>query len=164
MKKFSFALDRVLDFRSQVEEAERSRLNALAAQRVRLLEEAQEKRRQSRAARLALLSRSTFPAADLKYAHDYAGSLERSREETLGRAEQVEQRRREQREIVIEARRKKRLLEILRARKLARYSKAAGREQENLIADLHLAKLNRESADFAPPSLKKSSKFAAVAR
>jgi|GEM_PF-1213657 len=155
MKKFSFALDRVLDFRRQVEEIERSRLAALAAQRSLLLEEAQEKRRQSRAVRLTPFSRSTFPALDLQYAYNYANWLERSREAALGRAERVEQRRREQMGIVIEARRKTRLLEILRAKKLARHSQASGREQENLIADLHLAKLTRESADCARVSPKK---------
>jgi hypothetical protein len=51
-----------------------------------------------------------------------------------------------QRKVVADARRARRLLEILRQKKFAAHARLSLREEDAIAADLHLAKLSRERA------------------
>ena len=153
MKRFSFSLERVLEFRRQQEELERNRMEALAAQRLHLGQRAIEMEEQSRQARAGCAAGTGVPAIEIRQAFDYAQTLWWAREETLAQRESVERQRREQMQVVIEARRRVQLLEKLRSEQWSRHRKQADREAETLAGELHLAKLRREqTGSAAPPS------------
>jgi hypothetical protein len=141
MKRFSFRLERVLQFRRQMKELELSRLERLARQRMELTRRAAEYAEQSLLLRSASISRQTAGGLDLRRAHEYAQALRRSGEQALAQAQQVEQQRRKQLKAVIRAGRQVKLLELLRARKLRLHAQLTGREQDALAAELYLAKL-----------------------
>jgi len=145
MKRFTFSLERVLDFRRQQQDVERLRLEALAAERRRLEQDAVRMLEQSRSTRTECASTASLSALELRQAYEYSNALRRSRDEALGQAGRVERQRSHQQLLVVAARRNVRLLELLRTRKLARHSRLAGREQEALAGELHLAKLRREA-------------------
>ena len=139
MKRFSFPLDRVLEFRRQIQELESGKLQALAAQRGRLLDRAGEIHQQARFIRAESVSCRTAFAGELQHAHEYVQALGRARETALAQADSVERQRKQQMTVVIEARRNTRLLELLRAKRLRRHAAMAAREQEALAGELFLA-------------------------
>ncbi len=141
MKRFSFSLERVLEYRRQVEDVERARLAGLVAGRSRLLDQAAEVRQESQAARL-MVQTCRIQGTDLRRAYEYASSLERHREQIIVQADRVDADRRSQLAVVLEARRQTRLLELLRSKKLRQYRRLADREQENLAGELYLAKIS----------------------
>lgn len=144
MKRFSFPLERVLEYRRQLEEIEIGRLHLLIAERQRLLDQAGRLGREAQRVRTEPISRPILPALELRRGYEYAESLRRSRESTLARAEVADQQRRAQLQVVIEARRNTRLLELLRAKRLRRHARLADRQQETLAGELYLAALGRE--------------------
>jgi len=144
MKRFVFPLQRVLDFRQQQEEVERGRLAGLGAERRRLERQAEVQGSESRALRGAFAGRAVVEAAVLRQAFDSAESLLRGRQRSLELASIAEQRRVEQLDVVLEARRRVRLLELLRSRRRSRHRRQADREQEALAGELYLARLRRE--------------------
>ncbi len=150
MKRFAFSLQRVLEFRRQIEERERGLLESLGTRRRRLLEQAAQHEEESRRARAEPVQRSFLAGLDLRYAYQYAQALGRARKEALAEAERVDQQRQQQLGVVIEARRNTRLLEMLRSKRLRRRLRLADREQEAIAGELHLAKLRR---DLSTPSL-----------
>lgn len=154
MKRFSFPLARVLDYRRQAEDLERGRLEALVARHQRLIARAGEDARRSREVRSEPLTRTLVASVDLQRAWAYADLLERSRVEALAEAACIEQQVRAQRAVVLEARRARRLLEILREKKLARHARLEARDQESLAGELHLARLGREPAHLPSESKK----------
>ncbi|HYM09663.1 MAG TPA: hypothetical protein VEU62_02980 [Bryobacterales bacterium] len=152
MKRFSFSLERVLEFRRQLEELERGRLQSLEARRVSLLQRAGEMAAEARLCRLRPASQAAISALDLRSAYDYAQALGRAREETLGEAARVAQQRQAQMVTVIQARRGVKLLEILRSKQLRRHMRLADREMEAVASELHLAKLGREGRPVPSPA------------
>ncbi len=145
MKRFTFPLQRVLELRRQQEDMERSRLARLAAERLRLEEQAELQAEESRRTRAACASEAALPGGDVRLAYDGAAALLRARERSLELARDAERRRQDQLAVVLDARRRVRLLEILRARRLGRHGRLAAREAETIAGELHLAKLFRES-------------------
>lgn len=145
MKRFTFRLQRVLEFRRQQEDVEQGRLSLLAAERVKLERQAERQGAESREVRLACASAALLPALLVRQAYESAAALRRAREHSLGLARQAEQKRLQQLGVVLEARRRVRLLELLRDRQRFRHARSAQRELEATAGELHLAKLLRES-------------------
>jgi len=146
MKRFRFSLQRVLEYRRQQEDLESGRLAPLAAERVRLERQAEGQGVESREVRAACAAAGALPAFMVRQAFDAAAGLLRARERSLDLAQQAEQRRLQQLEVVMEARRRVRLLELLRHKRKLRHGRAADQELEAIAGELHLAKLRRESA------------------
>lgn len=148
MKRFSFPLRRVLEFRRQQEELEIGRVQALAGLRGRLEQQASQMREESRQWRAGCATVTHITGSELAQAFQYAHALGEAREQTLTRAEQVEMDRRRQMEVVVEARRRVRLLELLRARKFTQHARLTGREEEILATEAHLARMRREEKNI----------------
>lgn len=146
MKRFSFPLERVLEFRRQLAELEEARLHALAAARRQLLAQAVEMAKQSRLVRVEATARTAITSLELQSSYEYARALERSRQSTLDRAEQLERQRLDQLTRVLGARRDTRLLELLRAKRLRGHVRLADREAEAIAGDLYLAGLRGKTA------------------
>jgi len=144
MKQFTFPLQRILEIRRHQEEAERLRLQQLRVERLRLQDQAQQLFEQSRLARIECVSGPGIEARQLQAAYDYARAMDRDRTETLARAAELDQRAGQQLQSVLLARRNVRLLEIMRARRLAAHNRSVDREQESVASDLHLAKRERQ--------------------
>jgi flagellar export protein FliJ len=140
MKRFVFPLQRVLEFRRQEEEAERGRLEQLAAERARLERLAEELGEESRQERATCAGVRSLPAAELQQRYEGAAALLRARGRSLEEAKQTEGKRAEQLRIVLEARRRVRLLELLRGKKRSKHGRLADRELETLAGELYLAR------------------------
>lgn len=140
MKRFLFSLQKVLDFRRQQEEVERGRLARLAAERARLERHAAEQGEESRRERAACARATSVPAEDLRRSYEGAATLLRARERSLEEAKQTEEKRVEQLGVVLEARRRVKLLELLREEKRFRHDRLAGRELETVAGELYLAR------------------------
>ncbi len=146
MKRFLFPLQRVLEYRRQQEALEMGRLAPLAAERVRLERQAEGQGAESREVRAACATAGPVRAIVVRQAFEAAASLLRARERSLDLARQAEHKRLQQLGVVMEARRRVRLLELLRHRRKLRHSRAADQELEAIAGELHLAKLRRESS------------------
>jgi hypothetical protein len=144
MKRFNFPLDRVRNWRHDQAEIEEMRLRqmytemrAVEADRKALVEEADRSRR-------AVLAQHYVTALDLSSLeafHEYA--VEQLRRLDAKRRE-VETRIQEQQVRVLEAHRSFQLLDGLRDRALVSWTAARDKEQEELAAELFLAKRSQE--------------------
>lgn len=143
MRKFQFRLERVLGWRRTQLELEEHKLKTLAAEM-----DAIERRRAQLALDRTLAERHVLaePRLDGSLLEAHAAylaglSLQEQRLERV-RQEQ-EQRIASQHQRVLEARRRCRLLERLRARALADWQAEADRELENTATELYLARWNQ---------------------
>ena len=140
MRAFSFPLERVLAVRRlQLDIAEAGLKETLTRksyfrQRGRALEQ-QSRQLLDETARLP-----TTTGAALRSANSYVERLGRERLHASATERKLEQDRRDQLSAVVEARRRVRLLETLRSKKLRRHAKATARLQESEVAELHVAK------------------------
>ena len=141
MKAFRFPLERVLEWRTRQVEIEEAKLQSLAAEREALRRRAADLESElEEAGRSVVAMRS--PASEELFAldryHRYAVS---ERVRLAAAAHDCEKRMAGQRDRVAEARRRQELLEHLRQRRRAEWQAAFDREQDNLAAELHLAKI-----------------------
>ncbi len=140
MRAFSFPLERVLAVRRlQLDIAKAGLKETLARmsyfrQRGRALEQ-QSRQLLDETARVSLTSGAALRSTDA-----YVERLARERLHASATERKLEQDRRDQVSAVIEARRRVRLLETLRSKKLRRHAKATARLQESEAAELHVAK------------------------
>ena len=140
MKRFEFKLARVRDFRRQQLEVEEAKLEVLRAERqaleagsLRLVNEAAETRNALRATRP--VEAQELVAAD-RYLHYLAAEEKRQ----AAKMAEWQQRTATQQQAMLEARRRLRLLEKLEEKQLRMWKEEVDREQENLSAELYLAR------------------------
>jgi flagellar export protein FliJ len=144
MKRFTFRLERILEWRRGRMEAEQRALERLLAERARLeaqqafLESALEAARRS--VREASAAGQTVEAQTLVALENFSRSIRREQSRLLARRAELERTISAQRERLISARRDYRLLEKLRARALAAWERDYAREVEALASELHLAR------------------------
>jgi flagellar export protein FliJ len=143
MKRFEFRLERVRDFRRQQLELEEAKLERLDAERQEL--EAESARIESETVRtrdLLMVTTSAeareLAAADL-YLRHLADVRKRHDEKVAGFQARIHK----QREAVIEARRRVRLMEKLEQQQLSDWTAESDREQENVASELFLARWNK---------------------
>jgi flagellar biosynthesis chaperone FliJ len=144
MQRFHFRLDRVLAWRGtqlEMEQYQMKRLSAVLEQmecdRALLLVE------RTRAER-AVLGGGSIDGADLAAHAAFLVRLGNQERELDRRRQQQEQRLAEQHQHLMEARRRVRLLERLKTRRLAEWELELGRELEQFAAEAHLARWNAE--------------------
>jgi len=140
MKRFDFPLERVRRWRSEQVSIEELKLQQLRAQRDALAAGKQQVRDELAQVERDLFGRSSLEPIDLE-------SLDSYRFFVRGRVRDFEQRERqceakinEQRAKVLETRRRFKLLDGLKQNAFAEWRAAADKEQEDLAAELYLAK------------------------
>lgn len=141
MKRFEFRLGRVLDFRREQAELERSRLENLLAQVQRIDHEKESLQSEAADARFQVTGSVSVAGEELfalsgfeRHIRNRTALLDQMRQET-----QLQVRR--QHAIVVEAERKVKLLLRLRQRKLTIWTRDEQKELEILAAESYLSRL-----------------------
>jgi len=140
MKSFSFPLERVREWRSEQLDVEEGTLRALVAGRMALMSRRQELLEDRRSLDLALTRAREVTAEALAALEAYRRWIKAETQRLATAILEAESRVAAQRQRVIEAQRNCRLLGKLRERALRQWWKDAGRETENLAAEIYLAK------------------------
>ncbi len=145
MKRFCFALDRIRRFRSEQAELEELKLQQL---RGRLAELDGQRRRvaiERERSDQSVLEQPSIEARELQSLGAYRRHLGNQVRDLETHQRQCENQVREQRLRLIEARQKVELLERLKQKALAEWSRAGDREEEALATELFLAKRARHA-------------------
>ncbi len=147
MKRFQFPLERVRKWRQEESELQEMRLRPLCDDLRAIESEQRELASEVDRCRRNVLTQTAVPSEDL-------AALEKFREYAVRQSRRLEAKRREararveeQRQRVIEAHRRFELLERLRAKALTSWTVERDKDQEQLAAELYLAKLGREGKD-----------------
>jgi flagellar export protein FliJ len=150
MKPFCFPLQRVLEFRaSRVEEEERKL--GLLQQELAGLESAIEQVEQSRRkSAMSVAAAEASRGEELTAMTSFCARLERNRTVLDGKRSVCAQKLARQQENYLEARREHRLLEKLRDRQLAEWTRAEGRELDKVAGELYLARWESDKAGDRP--------------
>ncbi|MCS7315020.1 MAG: flagellar FliJ family protein [Bryobacterales bacterium] len=143
MKRFVFRLEPVLRWRRGQLELEQNRLRELAAERDRIRMRLRELEQHRREQESQLLSRDALSGAELAALEAWRLRQRAERERCQQALLEAERRLAEQRERVLEARRRVRLLEKLRERRYGEWQAEVERQVENLAAESHLGRLGR---------------------
>ena len=144
MKRFVFPLDRVLRFRRLEMERVEARLSELAFRAHNERQAAQARRAEAIESGRQLAARPKLRGADFQITGHWLDRLEAERNNALAASEKLLQQHHEVLAQLVEARRKVKLLEILRGRKLDAHGMALGRQLDTQAAEFHLAKRIRE--------------------
>ena len=146
MKTFRFNLERVLEFQAARLLAEEVKLRSLNDEAANL-QHASESLDQSRTVEEDKVRHATSLAgSDLHSLEAYRRQVERQKENLRQRFADVQKRLAVQREQLMIARRKHRLLEKLRERRLQEWTVESDREIEQIASESHLARLVREQS------------------
>ena len=143
MKNFHFRLAQVRDYRRQQLEFEEAKLQTLAAERRALEAEAARIETEAGDTRRLLMLTGSAESQDLATSDAYLRHLSQAKTRQAGRLANWHARALEQRKAIIEARRRVRLLEHLEGKQRREWQSQADREQENLAAELYLARRNK---------------------
>lgn len=145
MKRFHFPLERVRRWRAEQADLEELKLEQLASElnRIRQQKRCIENDRLSN--EKEILTQTSIPATDLQNLDDYRVFTRNRIQDAENRERKAEALMIEQRQRVIEARRRAELLERLKRKALEEWEAANDREQEGLAAELYLAKLTRRA-------------------
>lgn len=144
MKRFEFRLARVRDFRRQQLEVEEAKLETLRAERKKLEAESLRLENEASGTRQSLMVTGSVEAQELIAADRYLRHLAEEAKRQAAKMADWQERARQQEEAMVVARRRVRLLEKLEAKQFALWTAEAYREQENLAAELYLARWKRE--------------------
>ncbi len=151
MKRFVFPLDRVLDFRRLEMERVEGQLSELAFRAHNERAAAESRRAEAAESSQRLVAHRELRGVDFRNAAHWRQRLERERAQALAQSEKLLERHREVLAELVEARRKVKLLEILRGRKHEAHQKEAAKEVERQAGEFYLAKRIRESQNRNPP-------------
>ena len=143
MKRFQFQLSRVHELRREQLEVEEAKLGLLLAERQALEAESLRIENEAAATRVSLMVTGSAESQDLVASDTYLRRLAVERKKHAARTAEWQGRAAAQRHAVVEARRRVRLLDRLEERRRAEWGKAVDREQENLSAELFLARWKR---------------------
>jgi flagellar export protein FliJ len=153
MKAFHFRLERVLEWRRTEFELEEHRLRETTAALDRLDEERGRLSAEMEAAEQALRSSDTVDGADLAAHSGYLLRLRWNAGALAGRRVPIERELATRQERLIEARRRLRIIEKYRERRLDAWEAALGREIEAFAGESYLARWNsRQSGRKIPPA------------
>ena len=145
MNAFRFPLERVMDWRRQQMELEEAKLRQQAAAIAQLDRTRAQLQAAGIAAEIDVRRWTPLAGSDLAALGGFRRHV-RDQEQQLAvqrvaRAQQMSG----QQQVLLEARRRYRLLERLRERRLAEWQEAVDRELETLAAESHSARLSREA-------------------
>jgi flagellar export protein FliJ len=144
VKRFEFRLARVRDFRRQQLEVEEAKLEVLLAERKQLDAESQRLDSEASGTRQSLMVTGSVEARELIAADRYLRHLAEAAKRQAVKMADWQERARKQEEAMVAARRRVRLLEKLEDKQFRLWTAEADREQENLSAELYLARWKRE--------------------
>jgi len=140
MKRFQFRLARVRDFRRQQLEVEEAKLEVLRAERQQIEEGSLRLENEATGTRNSLMVIGSVEAQDLVAADRYLRFLAIEMKRQAAKMADWQGRTAKQQQAMVEARRRVRLLEKLEEKQLRLWKEEADREQENLSAELYLAR------------------------
>jgi hypothetical protein len=140
MKRFVFSLDRVLQFRRVEMERVETRLSELAFRAHKERSVAEERRAEALQSGEQLAARRELRGSDFHITRHWIQRLEAERVQALAAAGQLARQHRQTLDELIEARRKVRLLETLRRRKLEAHERIVARQLEAQASEFYLAR------------------------
>lgn len=144
MKKFTFSLETARKWRERQTELEEARLQSLFAEK-----QAMENLAQSLQSELESehrrLEDTSCDAGELARLDGFCRWVMRERQRLKGSAAECEKRIQSQRAVLLEARRQFRLVDLLKEKSLLAWSQASSKEQEDLAAELYLARRGRQA-------------------
>lgn len=143
MKRFVFRLESVLRWRRSLFEQEQNRLHALVAERDAILLRLKELEELRQRAEQALLEAPAVTGSELTALEAYRRRLNLERARKQQELTDCEARIEAQRQRVLEAQRRVRLLERLRERRFSEWEAELNRELEALAAESYLARWKR---------------------
>lgn len=141
MKAFEFRLQRIADFRRQQADVAKTRLQELLAEMQCLEDERRSLEEQRHEARNSVTGQSNLRGEDLFALASFQEYLGRRLKELNQKQSELASKIEKQRDAVIEAERKVKLLERLKDRKFQEWRAASDRELDELAADSHMARL-----------------------
>jgi flagellar export protein FliJ len=146
VKRFEFRLARVRDFRRRQLDIEDAKIEVLRVERRQLDAESLRLKNEVAGTRNSLMVTGSVDAQELVAADHYLHSLAIEGKRQAVKLADWQQRTAKQQQVMVEARRRLRLLEKLEEKQLRLWKEEADREQENLSAELYLARwgVNRE--------------------
>ncbi len=145
MKRFRFRLESVLRWRQTLASIEEDKLRKLYGGLRDLERSRSEMENLRRRLPAELAARSGLTGAELTALDSYLRRLAAVEQDLRERKARIEQEIQVQRQAVVEAHRQVRLLERLRARRLAEWEAELVRETERVAADNYLARWRRGS-------------------
>jgi flagellar export protein FliJ len=143
MKRFQFPLDRVRRWRVEQADVEALKLRQLGDRMSGLSREKVRIEMQRSQSERDVLGQASIQATEVQHLETYRRHTLNKIREIEDRERQCAQEIREQRKRFIEARQKAELLERLKHNALEEWQAASDREEENLAAELFLAKRSR---------------------
>ena len=143
MKKFSFSLDRVLAWRRSERELEQAALGLLFAERDALARQADNLQGERAHYQRSLANALHFDGGSVPTLPHWHARIAKSLAELGARLDQTNGRVNHQMGRLREAELKVKLLEKLRERRLAEWTKALGLEEETQAAEAYLARFAR---------------------
>ncbi len=144
MKRFSFALDRVLRIRRLEMEHVEARLSELSFHAKTQRQTADQRHEEALDSGRRLLEQPDLRGADFHTARHWLARLESERTRTIDNSRKLAEQHREKMGELIEARRKVKLLETLREKKHAAHRLENARQLEAQACEFYLAKLIRQ--------------------
>lgn len=147
MKKFRFTLDRIKQYRIQIEEMEKNDLAALRADLAVLEEEAEEIKRDiyAKTEELRRLYRKGAYPNEISVANRYLTFKKQALEMKSGEIEEKKKEIENKLQEVIEATQEVKKMEKLEEHQLEEYKQAEQKENENFIEEFFGAKPNAET-------------------
>jgi len=143
MKRFSFSLDRVLNWRRLLRDKEKAVLERLAAEHAAIVSEQTNLSRERLNTERALATGLHLDGAEISTLAAWQSSVRKSLAALSNRQKLAQDRIVKQREVLRNAERDLQLLEKLRGRKLSEWTIAASKEEEDFAAEAFLAKAVR---------------------
>ncbi|HEX5226753.1 MAG TPA: hypothetical protein VFW44_03550 [Bryobacteraceae bacterium] len=143
MKRFVFPLERVRRWREEQAELEKARLQQLYGQLAALEQEKASVEQERAANAQRILGQASVEGGELAALDAYGRHVRARVARIENRERQVGTWIEQQRQVVMEARRRAELLERLKAKKLEQWQAQADREEETLAGELFLAKWRR---------------------
>jgi len=143
MKRFDFPLERVRRWRAEQANLQELKLRQFIAAKEGFEAAKREAGAEGRRVQEEVLARPRLEGRELQTLDAYLAHVQSHIADLDGRARQCEAQIVKQRQRVMEARRQFELLDRLRAAALAEWQAASNKEQEDLAAELFLAKSRR---------------------
>ncbi len=146
MKKFKFTLDRIKQYRIQIEEMEKNDLSALRAQLAELEDQAEEIKRSiyAKTEELRRLYRKGAYPNEISVANRFLTFKKQALEMKMGEIEEKNKEIEKKLQDVIEATKEVKKMEKLEEHQLEEYKQAELKENENFIEEFFGAKPNVE--------------------
>ncbi len=138
MKKFSFTLQAVLDYRAYAEEQERIKLGKLLAEKQDLIATLSQVRTSLQETRLELQKRKEIFPYEIRLYRQYISSLESTLERLRRKEQQFDQQIDSQHDTLLSATQKRKVLDRLKFKRKEKYHRELERVRQKEIDELYL--------------------------